>query len=227
MDTVEADIYSPSGCKSALDLLEASLPKFKPTLREALYHITDNWNAIITNDLRADEVRNFLSRIETFGKRTEQFDNFCTDLDRKSEAPQLNPHIGREYYLSVYDTLDQFSNTITAIKRTQPQQLQDTIYKGIARKLHKYVRTATDTDWENLITNGTPFRNTGKWEGTRVEATLLGTLLNIPAATLNKSLTFPTSNGTPRKINYAQDKITCSIDTYEIYPLLKDYIERK
>lgn len=223
MDTVEADISSPLGCKAALDLLETTLLKFKPTLQAALFHITDNWNTVITNDLRTEEVRNFISHIETFGKRTEQFDDFCTT----NGHPALNQDLGREYYLSIYDTLEQFSSTIEAIKRTTSQLQADSPYKGIARKLKDYVRTTTDSDWENLITNGTPFRNTGKWEGTRVEATLLGTLFNIPAATLNKSLIFPTASGTTRKINYAQDKITCSIETYAIYPIIKDYITNK
>ena len=39
MDTVEADISTPLGCKSAIDLLETSLPKFKTTLQAALFHI--------------------------------------------------------------------------------------------------------------------------------------------------------------------------------------------
>lgn len=223
MDTVEADISTPLGCKAALDLLETILPKFKPTFQAAFYHITDNWNAIITNDLRTEEVRNFISHIETFGKRTEQFDDFCINHD----FPALNPDLAHEYYLTVYDTLEQFTCTVEAIKRTISQQKPDSPYKGIARKLKDYVRTATDADWENLIINGIPFSNTGKWEGTRVEATVLGTLFNIPAATLNKSLLFPTASGSTRKINYAQDKITCGIETYAIYPIIKDYINKK
>lgn len=222
MDTVEADISSPLGCKAALDLLETTLPKFKPTLQAALYHITDNWNAIITNDIRIEEVRNVISHIETFGKRTEQFDDFCINND----YPVLNQDLGREYYLAVYDTLEQFTCTVEAVKHTASPLQADSPYKGIARKLKDYVRTAKDSDWENLIVNGIPFRSTGKWEGTRVEATLLGTLFNIPAATLNKSLIFPTASGSARKINYAQDKITCGIETYAIYPLIKDYISK-
>lgn len=223
MDTVEADIYTPLGCKAALDHLNTTLPKLKPILEAALFHITDNWNAIISNDLRTEEARNFLIHIESFGKRAEQFDDFCTS----QAPPSIDPNLGREYYLSIYDTLEQFSYTIEAIKRTKSQQKADSPYKGIAHKLKNYVRTATDSDWENLIVNGTPFHNTGKWEGTRVEATLLGTLFNIPAATLNKSLIFPTSSGDTRKINYAQDKITCGIETYAIYPIIKDYINCK
>ena len=223
MDTVEADISTPLGCKSAIDLLETSLPKFKTTLQASLFHITDNWNTITTNELRIEEVRHFLQQIEIFGKRTEQFDDFCTSTDTE----QLNQDLGREYYLTVYDTLAQFTCTVEAIKRTIFQQKPDSSYKGIARKLKDYVRTATDADWENLIINGIPFSNTGKWEGTRVEATVLGTLFNIPAATLNKSLLFPTASGSTRKINYAQDKITCGIETYAIYPIIKDYINKK
>ena len=223
MDTVEADISTPLGCKSAIDLLEANLPKFKPTLQAALYHITDNWHSILTNELRAEEARHFLQIIENLGKRTEQFDNFCTALD----TDQLNQDLGREYYLSIYDTLEQFASTVQAIKRTVEQLQSDSPYKGISKKLRNYVHTATDSDWENLILHGIPFRTIGKWEGTRVEATLLGTLFNIPAATLNKSLIFPTASGDIRKINYAQDKITCANETYAIYPLIKDYISHK
>ena len=223
MDTVEADISTPLGCKSALDLLESQLPKIKPTLQAALFHITDNWNSILTNELRAEEARHFLQIIEALGRRTEQFDDFCTSIDTE----QLSQDLGREFYLAVYDTLEQFTSTIQALKHTTPQLQPDSPYKGLAKKLQNYVRTATDNDWENLILHGTPFRTIGKWEGTRVEATLLGTLFNIPAATLNKSLIFPTASGDLRKINYAQDKITCANETYAIYPLIKDYISHK
>ena len=179
------------------------------------------------NDLRMAEIRNILNSIEAFGTRAEQFDNFCTMASGKSDIPTFNYDLGREYYLATYDTLEYYTATINAIKSIVPKTASDSAYKGIARRLQPYVRNASDTDWENLITKGIPFRNTGRWEGTRVEATVLGTLFRIPAAALNKSIIFPTADGSTRKINYAQDKITCGIETYAIYPLIEDYITKE
>lgn len=227
MDTVEADIYTPLGCKSALDLLEHHLISYRKELETSLSRITEDWNAIAMNDLRMAEIRNILNCIEAFGTRAEQFDNFCTMASGKSDTPTFNYDLGREYYLATYDTLEYYSATINAIKSLSPRTASDSQYKGIARRLQHYVRTASDTDWENLITKGMPFRNIGKWEGTRVEATVLGTLFRIPAAALNKSIIFPTADGSTRKINYAQDKITCGIETYAIYPLIEDYITKE
>ena len=227
MDTVEADIYTPLGCKCALDLLEHHLISYRRELETTLSRITEDWNAIATNDLRMAEIRNILNCIETFGTRAERFDDFCIMASGKSETPTFNYDLGREYYLATYDTLEYYTATINAIKSIVPKTASDSAYKGIARRLQPYVRNASDTDWENLITKGIPFRNTGRWEGTRVEATVLGTLFRIPAAALNKSIIFPTADGSTRKINYAQDKITCSIETYAIYPLIKDYITKE
>ena len=227
MDTVEADIYTPLGCKCALDLLEHHLISYRRELETTLSRITEDWNAIATNDLRMAETRNILNCIETFGKRAEQFDDFCIMASGKSETPEFNHDLGREYYLATYDTLEYYSATINAIKSIVPKTASDSAYKGIARRLQPYVHNASDTDWENLITKGIPFRNTGRWEGTRVEATVLGTLFRIPAAALNKSIIFPTADGSTRKINYAQDKITCGIETYAIYPLIEDYITKE
>ena len=227
MDTVEADIYTPLGCKCALDLLEHHLISYRRELETTLSRITEDWNAIATNDLRMAEIRNILNCIETFGTRAERFDDFCIMASGKSETPGFNYDLGREYYLATYDTLEYYSATINAIKSIVPKTASDSAYKGIARRLQPYVRNASDTDWENLITKGIPFRNTGRWEGTRVEATVLGTLFRIPAATLNKSIIFPTADGSTRKINYAQDKITCGIETYAIYPLIEDYITKE
>lgn len=227
MDTVEADIYTTLGCKCALDLLEHHLISYRRELETTLSRITEDWNAIATNDLRMAEIRNILNCIETFGTRAEQFDNFCIMASGKSETPEFNHDLGREYYLATYDTLEYYTATINAIKSIVPKTASDSAYKGIARRLQPYVRNASDTDWENLITKGIPFRNTGRWEGTRVEATVLGTLFRIPAAALNKSIIFPTADGSTRKINYAQDKITCGIETYAIYPLIEDYITKE
>ena len=227
MDTVEADIYTTLGCKCALDLLEHHLISYRRELETTLSRITEDWNAIATNDLRMAEIRNILNCIETFGTRAEQFDNFCIMASGKSETPEFNHDLGREYYLATYDTLEYYTATINAIKSIVPKTASGSAYKGIARRLQPYVRNASDTDWENLITKGIPFRNTGRWEGTRVEATVLGTLFRIPAAALNKSIIFPTADGSTRKINYAQDKITCGIETYAIYPLIKDYITKE
>ena len=227
MDTVEADIYTPLGCKCALDLLEHHLISYRRELETTLSRITEAWNAIATNDLRMAEIRNILNCIETFGSRAERFDDFCIMASGKSETPAFNHDLGREYYLATYDTLEYYSATINAIKSIVPKTASNSAYKGIARRLQPYIRNASDTDWENLITKGMPFRNIGKWEGTRVEATVLGTLFRIPAAALNKSIIFPTADGSTRKINYAQDKITCSIETYAIYPLIKDYITKE
>ena len=227
MDTVEADIYTPFGCKCALDLLEHHLISYRRELETTLSRITEDWNAIATNDLRMAEIRNILNCIETFGKRAEQFDNFCTMTSGKSDIPTFNYDLGREYYLATYDTLEYYSATINAIKSIVPKTASNSAYKGLARRLQPYVRNASDTDWENLITKGIPFRNTGRWEGARVEATVLGTLFRIPAAALNKSIIFPTADGSTRKINYAQDKITCGIETYAIYPLIEDYITKE
>ena len=227
MDTVEADIYTPLGCKCALDLLEHHLISYRRELETTLSRITEDWNAIATNDLRMAEIRNILNCIETFGTRAKQFDDFCIMASGKSETPTFNYYLGREYYLATYDTLEYYSATINAIKSIVPKTASDSAYKGIARRLQPYVRNASDTDWENLITKGIPFRNTGRWEGTRVEATVLGALFRIPAAALNKSIIFPTADGSTRKINYAQDKITCGIETYAIYPLIEDYITKE
>ena len=184
MDTVEADIYTPLGCKCALDLLEHHLISYRRELETTLSRITEDWNAIATNDLRMAEIRNILNCIETFGTRAEQFDNFCTMASGKSDTPTFNYDLGREYYLATYDTLEYYTATINAIKSIVPKTASDSAYKGIARRLQPYVRNASDTDWENLITKGIPFRNIGKWEGTRVEATVLGTIALLRAKSM-------------------------------------------
>ena len=106
MDTVEADIYTPLGCKCALDLLEHHLISYRRELETTLSRITEDWNAIAMNDLRMAEIRNILNCIETFGTRAEQFDNFCTMASGKSDIPTFNYDLGREYYLAVKGKVD-------------------------------------------------------------------------------------------------------------------------
>ena len=96
MYTVEAYIYTPLGCKCALDLFEHHLISYHKDLETTLSRITEDWNAIAMKNLRMAEIYNFLYCIETFGSRAESFDEFCIMASSKSEPPAFNHNLGRE-----------------------------------------------------------------------------------------------------------------------------------
>lgn len=198
--------------------------ELKLSMRLAYYSIADEWNNIISNDVRRHEVGKYI-------KSYRRLRMFCRDLyktssdDHEKSAWVFNDssiiRLYAELFAEMNDEmtiiLEFYSNNDIA----HPQRCSS--LEGIAKSLKRYLEGVDDEFFESLIIRQRPPAQKVKWLGKRNEACLFAIHFGLDDYQMNQAFVFKCHTRTYRPLKISSDKPNNAYETYDIYNILKKY----
>lgn len=208
------------GCKFDVDTIEGQAATLEAEMIQSLRFIRRNWNEIIQNEMRLQEVESFMQMFCEFENTVKAFDEcFCRN---ESEAVKVfnDWWIGRTYLACLLDwnKRAQYISDIVN-KRFKPMKPEKNRFRNIARKFQRYFVGVKDADLEGFVRWGIPLPNRPKWLGHRCEATIMGMELGRSCKEMNDAFLIVDASGNPKKLNYSQDAPRMDYRYYAIHPL--------
>lgn len=196
----------------------------KSCLRQAYNSIADEWNNIISNDVRRHEVGKFIKSYRRLRMYCREFRRVASEQSEKylwifTGDPTT------DVYANLFDEMDDDMSIILGYYDSdsfEKQQNRHTL-DGIAKRMRRYVEGVDDEFYERLIfSNKLPVHRI-RWQGKRNEASLFAIHFGLNDYQMNAAFFFKCHTQTYRPLKISSDKPTNAYDTYDIYNILKDY----
>ena len=208
----------------ALEELHLNLGTIQDNLYRSYFFIADNWNTITNNDALLFETYIYVNSYKRFRSLIL---HYCSLYDANENRmaslfPMDSFHIEYLFLINKMNLLysvifNYFQSSYT------PPQLAGQEYSGLCTKLYEYIQDMDDVSLTNMLVYHQSPKQKGKWIGPRNMATLFGKYFCITCKQMNETFHFFDKQGNISQLNYAQDKFTNQMESYQIFNILRNY----
>ena len=210
------------GCRGPVDVFEGRKHDLMDKLKDAASYMEQDWNSIVTNEMKIERARRFVGRIRRFLDDIDVFDLFVTDRMDTMLDWLHDEWAARSLFVRMTRYVREHSFLFDRIERDGKSRYEVIRpFEGSAERFRRYFIGAKEADIEGLFRHGSPLPGQPRWLGRRCEAVVFGQSLSMPCSTMNRSFEFIGKNGGLKPLNYQRDVPRMASQFYSIYALVQ------